>query len=390
MEQNNQMWKNLLLIPTAMALAFLLCEALSRIWFGVPSPYPIKPELLVLEQRGFWLPEPGYHGVMDNKVDYRDKKLTINPAGDRFQPCTSLTDTRRQQIFILGDSQTFGFGLADAETWPNRLQCKFQDHQGSGIRVYNLGVFATNVDQYARRGLQQVVPAIRPGDTVVVGVSWNDLHTYQVDSNVDQASAAADEAKADTTSHDLDIALTDPVRRAGVVTWRYELYRKTGIFLPSFESPAAFVESISFSSVLLRLAASKARLLYYRLRPTDTLVRKLHPDTIRNNMSILASLNAAIHERGGKMVVYLLPNRLFFDSYYYQSYSHAGQSFPAQDYMSFLTAPFCRQQALACITAFDVLQTDDRDRYTFPYDGHYNAAGAEKVAERLYQYLVPR
>jgi hypothetical protein len=38
---------------------------------------------------------------------------------------------------------------------------------------------------------------------------------------------------------------------------------------------------------------------------------------------------------------------------------------------------------LECVSMFDALATDVRDRHTFAFDGHYNALGAERIAEAL-------
>jgi len=380
------MWKNIALIPAAMLIAFVVFEALARLWFVVPNPYPVKPGLLVLDQRGFWMPEPDYRGKMDNRIDFQDKTLTVTADGVRRTPCADDIADAAQRIFILGDSQTFGFGLSDDETWANKLQCALSQAGANPPRIYNLGVHGTNIDQYVMRGLRQIVPTIRKGDLVVVGVTWNDLITPMPPEWIGRARA--DAASPGDGGNGLAPKLTNPLRRAGEATWRYRFYRASGILVPSVSSLKAFAESLSYSSVIARIALPRLRLLYYRFRADDAFARKLDPDAVDGNMEMLSILNGAVTAKGGQMIVYLLSNRLFFDDTYYQAYSKGGESFPAQDYMSYLTAPYCARLGMACISDFDALATPGPDTYTFPFDGHYNAAGADAVARYLGRYLT--
>jgi len=386
------MWKNIALIPAAMLIAFVLFEALARLWLPVPIPYPVKPGLLVLDQRGFWMPEPGYRGKMDNRIDFQDKTLTVTADGVRLTPCADGIPETAQRIFLLGDSQTFGFGLSDDETWANGLQCALSKASADPPRVFNLGVHATNIDQYVKRGLHQVMGVIREGDLVVVGVAWNDLITPVSPAWIEAARADAAGMAAGGANHEegghIAPVLSDPLRRAGGETWRYRFYRASGILVPSISSFKAFAESLRYSSVLARIAMARVRLLYYRLRAGDAFVRKLDPDAVAANMEMLSILNVAVAAKGGRMMVYLLSNRLFFDETYYEAYSKGGKSFPAQDYMDYLTAPYCARLGMTCVSNFDGLATPGPDTYTFPFDGHYNEAGASAVARHLGAYLA--
>lgn len=375
------MWKNILLVPVALLTALILFEAVARIWVDVPSAYPVQPGLLVLDERGFWVPEPGFEGEMDNRVDFTAKRLRINADGTRHVPCAPPPGTAATRVFLLGDSQTFGFGLSDDESWPNRLQCAL----GRDVRVINMGVHGTNIDQYVKRGLTQVRGELSPGNIVVVGVTWNDLITPVGEKTFEQAlsSAASPSPGADEA-----VRLTQPVRHAGPATWRYKVYQRTGILIPVFSSATALAESLTHTSALAGILVPRLRLLYYRLRPSDTLAGKLDADSVERNIELLGILNDAVKAAGGHMVVYQLPNRLFFDESYYRAYSAGGAAFPRQDYMSFLISPLCRRFGLACITAFDVLKTPGPDTYTFPVDGHYNPAGAGRVAGRLEAFLT--
>ena len=81
------MWKNLVLVPLSLLAALLILEGLARIWIPLPAPYPVRPGVMVLDTRGIWVLEPGFRGVMDNRVDFRAKRLTITALGTRRVPC---------------------------------------------------------------------------------------------------------------------------------------------------------------------------------------------------------------------------------------------------------------------------------------------------------------
>lgn len=375
------MWKNLLLAPVAILIGLLMFEGLARVWTDVPSAYPIVPGLLVLEERGFWMPSPGYEGEMDNRVDFAAKPFRIDSKGTRNVPCAPNAGDARSRVFLLGDSQTFGFGLSDAESWPNQLQCAL----GGSVRVVNMGVHGTNIDQYVKRGLTQVREELEPGDVVVVGVTWNDLLTPVHEKTVDQLRDNARQPKSAAGS---GVTLAQPVRHAGPATWRYEVYQRTGILVPVFSSLTGFAESLTYTSALAGILVPRLRMIYYRFRPSDTFASKLDPARVERNVKLLSILDAELKKTGARMIVYQLPNRLFFDDSYYGAYSAGGAAFPQQDYMSYLVAPLCRQFGLDCMTAFDALKTPGPDDNTFRFDGHYNPKGAALVADRLEEYLT--
>ena len=63
-------------------------------------------------------------------------------------------------------------------------------------------------------------------------------------------------------------------------TWRYRLYRRTGVFVPAFDSLSGFAASMTHASSLFRYVAPKARLAYYRFRDRATLFNKIPSGTL--------------------------------------------------------------------------------------------------------------
>lgn len=384
------MWKNLLLIPLSIVITLLVVEGGARIWFTPASPYPVPPGLLVQEARGFWVQEPNLRGVMDNGVDYRSKPLSMDSNGNREVACRPDSQTDLRRLVLVGDSQTFGFGLGDEEAWPSILSCALRK-DGFRIDVENFGVPGLNIGEYHARIARDVVGIVGQGDIVVITVTWNDMHTEPDATYVRTLLPQNSPDTLDATPRK-PIANTfrQPYSRAFPETWRYKVYRATGLFVPVFTSIGEFIDTFGHVSVVWREFMARARLVYYSFRPAETLQQKIGPATFDGNFRILADMQRRLARRGARMIVHLLPNRLFSDRYYFDAYSAGGNNLPARDYMSFIAKPLCEKYSLTCMTSFDVLKTDVRDAFSFPVDGHLNEAGAARVAENLRGYLESR
>jgi len=390
---------NLGVLAAALAVGAILVEVLARAFFGLPAPYALPAESTVFDARGFWTGVPGFTARFDNRVDFRDAAVGIDDIGARRVPCAADAGTAMApvRVFLVGDSQTFGWGLSDADTWANGLQCRLETAAPGRYRVINFGVAGTQVDQYWARGVRQVVPGIRPGDVVVVSVTWNDLVTFNdglpfVEQVLAQAGLRRDGSGVRQVEppppvagdgQGLALRLLEPRRYLNPPTWRYRFYNDYGVFVPSFDSPKAFADTMTYVSAAFGILWRHARLLYYRLRPADSLAAKLEPHVFEYNFLTLKALQTVMRRRGARMLVQLLPNRLFFDDFYYAAYSKNGVVFPARDFMGSIAADLCPKLELDCVNRFDDLATAARDAHTFPFDGHYNAAGAARVASAL-------
>jgi hypothetical protein len=66
----------------------------------------------------------------------RDREVNLEPADNEFR------------ILLLGDSKVFGLGLADQDTYSNRLEQRL-NREADGIiyRVINMGVPSYNTEQ---------------------------------------------------------------------------------------------------------------------------------------------------------------------------------------------------------------------------------------------------
>ncbi|ARJ65579.1 hypothetical protein WV31_07875 [Magnetospirillum sp. ME-1] len=332
-------------------------------WMISPPPKPGLPKgMFDVGPDGYWRMSPGFQGVMDNRVDFTNAVATADSEGRRIVPAAPKSAERR--LLVLGDSQAFGHGLSDAESWPNRLQ-EALNHRGLGVAVSNLAVPAINIDQYLVR-MKVMAPTLTPNDTVLVALSWNDVITppSAQDSNrivegyLVSGAAGGDESAA----------------RA-----RVRFYDFTGVLVPQFQDVKTFLDALSQSSALVGVLYPRAKAIYYRLRshsPVTDLVAAGVPEA---NFLMIRQMSEIAASRGSRMVVVLLPERMFFEDEAFALYSVNGRDFPTADYQEALARPHCQTHAVQCLNAFPLLHDHYREGLVFPVDGHYNARGAALI-----------
>jgi len=360
------------LVFASLTVGLALLEAATWLIRPPPSPYSL-PRNLMTAASGVWTLTPDFRGVMDNRVDFRAKTVTADARGVRRGPATAAAPHRR--LFILGDSQTFGHGLNDDETWPARLQETLNTHR-PGTRVENWGVPGINIDQYATR-LDRVLAEARDGDFVLVGVSWNDLITPQhpigvmrlVEGYLVNALAEPANPPGETPAPDTATAA------------RVRLYDYTGVVLPPLQNAKQFAEALAANSALASLLMPRLRALWHRWRPGTPLTQIVEGQVPDANFWLLYDMKERARRRGVGLAVVLLPERYFIDDALYLAYSGGGRFFPERNYMAYLARPLCRSFDIPCIDPFDALTERHRNKpVTFAIDGHYNTVGADVVA----------
>jgi len=358
------------LVAASLVVGLAALEA--GMWLVHPpaSSYPL-PRNLMTAASGVWTLSPGFQGVMDNRVDFRAKTVSVDDRGVRRAPAARGEPPRRR-LFVLGDSQTFGHGLNDDETWPARLQALL-DAQTPGTRVENWGVPGINIDQYVAR-LDRVLAEARSGDIVLTGVSWNDLITPQnpawamrvIEGYLVQSAAGTAEAPA------------ADARTAA----RVRLYDYTGIVVPPFQDIQHFAAMLAVNSALASFLVPRLRGLWQRWRPSTPLTQVVEGQVPDVNFLLLRHMKERAEPRGVGFGVVLLPERYFIDDAMYEAYSGGGRFFPERNYMNYLARPLCRSLEIRCIDPFEALVSGHRrEPVTFRVDGHYNARGAAIIAD---------
>jgi lysophospholipase L1-like esterase len=177
--------------------------ALTEVWMrlsgrGIPERGPsnalaVRQEVAASEVPGLlWALKPGSSdskvypgapGEPDRAVEYR-----INPQGFRGPPFSPSKPAGTLRIAALGDSFTFGTGVAAGDTWPAALERLLAPrHPERRVEVLNCGVFAYNTRQEVAL-LRSRVLAFEP-DLVL-------LCAYINDASAEEGARAAPRAAA--------------------------------------------------------------------------------------------------------------------------------------------------------------------------------------------------
>jgi lysophospholipase L1-like esterase len=131
--------QNLALMCGTFALCFVLLEIALRVaGYGNVEIYEPDPVL-------YWKLKANQNCY--TKIDH--KPVHINSRGTRGPEFAIPKPAGTLRLLSLGDSKTFGWGLAEPETYAGRLQTLFQEHLGSKrhVEVINAGVNAYSYSQ---------------------------------------------------------------------------------------------------------------------------------------------------------------------------------------------------------------------------------------------------
>ncbi len=160
--------KNLGALLAGLALAWLLAELLLALLLPPPLRYLEPQPLHIPDPELGWLVKPNQHSFTI------DRPVATDSHGFRSPEPRAAKDTTGLRVLCLGDSQTFGNGTDQAETWPMRLEARLLALlPGRTVEVLNGG--AQGYDTAQETGLlARLAPRLEP-DVVVIGFYLNDL-----------------------------------------------------------------------------------------------------------------------------------------------------------------------------------------------------------------------
>lgn len=153
------------------ALSLVLVSTLASVaagewaarWFIQLPQWKIYPQVRYQPHpvRGFTL--------QAEQVAYtKDQIATVDGLGFRANGSKQPQDKANFRILALGDSFTFGYGVADQETWPARLEAIWEGK----VRVINAGTTSYNV--FHEFDLLQDKGILSRPELVIHGLYWND------------------------------------------------------------------------------------------------------------------------------------------------------------------------------------------------------------------------
>lgn len=164
----------LALVATLVPLA--VAEIVVRTWFaeGLASPQPQREAtLLMLEsvERGALR----FKGRANARFTLAGIEYRHDELGLRTPPFTAPKPAGVVRLLCLGDSTTYGLGVAEADCWPRRLEAELNTRppRGQRVEVVNAGVPAYNTAD-ALALFEDLVEHVDP-DAVLLGWFANDL-----------------------------------------------------------------------------------------------------------------------------------------------------------------------------------------------------------------------
>jgi hypothetical protein len=166
--------QNLLLSLSAILVCALAVEAVFRVLGrgqGARSPEATGPTAEHYRFNGYH-PLLGYDGLPNARGRFHGQTVTHNSKGNRGQEAGFEKPAGVKRVVVIGDSQAWGYGVADNQTIPAQLSRLLNEGGGPRYQVLNLGVGGYGTDQAF---LKYLVQGRRYApDVVVLTVFKND------------------------------------------------------------------------------------------------------------------------------------------------------------------------------------------------------------------------
>ena len=364
-------------------ISFVLLEILLIPFVKLQSPYHLNDSRLIQDQRNFWINIPDSRDQFDNNIDFKNSKLNILSNGLRFTSCNNKKfNNKNVNIFLVGDSQLFGWGLDDKDTIPSKLSCKLNKVKYN-YNIFNMGVWGTNIDQYYMR-LSMIKDVMKYEDKYFFLITWNDWHSFS-EIHLEPPSTSKC-SNYDHTINFLVSCINKNSKIYGVKSdFRKEIYNKTNFFVPVFSDIKTFLNTAQYSSRVFQVLIPLIKSIYLKNRNynQDNLLKD---KSIKNGLI----LNKISNYIGSEKDIYFLflPSRISYVNSVYRTYSQKGKIYPNQDFLFYYAKKECKKFKLNCKSLFKYLNTNELGRYDFKYDGHLNTKGAEIISNLIYEIAV--
>jgi lysophospholipase L1-like esterase len=155
-------------------LSILLSLLLIEVWVRFNQPLTVETKNVTLFARQLyekdeilgWRNKKNFSGFFQQASS--STRVTTNSLGLRGSP-ELVVNTDKKRILILGDSQTWGYGLNDSEIVSQLLQKRL----GTEFAVFNASVLGYGLDQELL-WLKRIGEAVKP-KLIIVTVNLNDL-----------------------------------------------------------------------------------------------------------------------------------------------------------------------------------------------------------------------
>lgn len=328
---------------TVMLVAAAIPCAIGEAWLRFSAPPADTAELFrKLATPVEWSGQPHARGmhtgvpVAFNSLGLRDAERSPRPAPGALR------------ILAIGDSVTFGMGVAQEKTYPRQVESLLGGELGIPVEVLNMGMPGYNtVHQLAQ--LRELGLALQP-KVVVLGFLYNDV----------QPSSAQQRAPRSREEQSL-LRKTRSAINAGTL-W----LKKNSLFF-AWLTPRL--------GMLLRPLGFKG---FGQVGEVKDKYVDSNPQW-RGVQQALLEMQRLTAERGIELVVMIIPAMAKFDD----------ATYPVKEYHQAVAA-FCRDSGIRHLDLLPAFWGLDGTRFWIhATDGHPNAEGQRIIAEALAGYLAP-
>lgn len=300
--------------------------------YDIPSHRHYAPGFYRADAELIWRLEPNYQGTYRGYEG--DARTTINAQGFRGPDWSPERLAAPQRVLCLGDSTTFGYGVADDETFPRLLEARL----GQGAAVFNGGVPGYGTVQELALA-PELLAQVRPQ---VVVLTW-------LPNDVLEGRGGP-----------------PPLIIDGHLVASREKYEK--------RRPRWAGEGIH-GSALYRLIRNRIRAHSHSFAGWEARLSEADLEETRAEILVLARL---VREAGARFLLVLLPRREELESASDCSHYERMRTWAAT-------------QGLPCVDLFQNWRADppDTNAHYLPRDGvHLKAAGNERVAVAVASHEV--
>lgn len=322
-----------------------------------------------------------------NSLGFRDREVPIKSA-------------KSIRIIALGDSFTFGWGVAEKEAWPKVLEARLQ-RKGHDLEVLNLGKGGAYTTQYLQIA-RKAIPLLKP-DIVILSLLQEDDLAQKLEEGIRSPETGGKDGLNLTPSNILQSMFRNTfnlISRMDTINL-HDRWRADGMSLLSGANRLAYIRyKISVEKTIQVMLESGdlnpaliSTALYFPERPKivndvdNPLVREAI-QRMNDDVAEIAKLCAANNSR---LVILAMPVAAYknADLASYSQMGFVGTKEEAggliQDSIYHSIAQSVRAWFIALSDA--VAAHPHRKSFYYKYDGHPTASGHEFVADTLAAFL---
>jgi hypothetical protein len=297
-------------------------------------------------------------------------EVRTNELGFRGAPVAPAA-AGRVRIAAIGDSFTFGWGVAETEAWPARLEARLRK-KGIGADVLNLGSPGAGPREYAEIA-ERLLPVLEP-DLVVVGLVQGDDFVQ---------AGAADGSPGDD-------ALDRPLRERAEATFASfsaDERERAAALAPKVR---AMFESGGLDPALVALAMRRPG---YFLEPIEKSAAELEPNR-KSTLEAMKRVQVAADAAGARTIAIGVPHPFYVSGSAQQNLGQIGFRVSRSALFGFqangplrdavLAAGFDAERMRGTIAAFRRASGRPKTpRLFFHWDNRLNAKGHEEMAKQV-------